>query len=57
MCVYVYYYFGVCRGNIHHGLSLPALCLEADSTNRVKGLPYPLASCFLAFWLLVGCGC
>lgn len=44
-------------GIIHHSPLLPASCLEADSANRVKGLPSPLASCFLAFWLLLGCGC
>lgn len=44
-------------GIIHHSPLLPASCLEADNANRVKGLPSPLASCFLAFWLLLGCGC
>lgn len=44
------------RGNIYYSPWLPASSLGADSTNRVKGLPYPPAPCFLAFWLLiVGC--
>lgn len=55
--------FGVCRcpwglGNLYYLPSLPASCLKADSTNRVKDFPTlrPLASLPSGFSLAVAVG-